>query len=55
MHQFAAGLQSAFKAFGSLKVEWPGKDGKHPRYPSNTFRGAGTQQQVGKGWYYSYL
>ena len=26
------GLQQAFKTFGSIKVEWPGKDGKHPRY-----------------------
>ncbi|ESN98974.1 hypothetical protein HELRODRAFT_66900 [Helobdella robusta] len=28
-----AGLQSCFRSFGALKIEWPGKDGKHPRYP----------------------
>ena len=28
-----AGLQNAFKAFGPVKIEWPGRDGKHPRYP----------------------
>ncbi|XP_078576909.1 cytoplasmic polyadenylation element-binding protein 1-like isoform X1 [Branchiostoma floridae x Branchiostoma japonicum] len=27
------GLQAAFKPFGPIKVEWPGKDNKHPRYP----------------------
>jgi len=30
----SAGLQAAFKQFGSLRIEWPGKDGKHPRYPN---------------------
>jgi len=29
-----AGLQAAFKQFGPLRIEWPGKDGKHPRYPN---------------------
>ena len=29
-----AGLQAAFKQFGALRIEWPGKDGKHPRYPN---------------------
>ncbi|KAG8516384.1 Cytoplasmic polyadenylation element-binding protein 1, partial [Galemys pyrenaicus] len=28
-----AGLVSTFRVFGSLSVEWPGKDGKHPRCP----------------------
>ncbi|XP_054858722.1 cytoplasmic polyadenylation element-binding protein 1 isoform X3 [Eublepharis macularius] len=28
-----AGLISTFRVFGSLKVEWPGKDSKHPRCP----------------------
>nr|AAI63653.1 ZOR-2 [Danio rerio]AAI63656.1 ZOR-2 [Danio rerio] len=28
-----ASLQSTFSVFGPLKVEWPGKDGKHPRCP----------------------
>ncbi|KAI8512043.1 Cytoplasmic polyadenylation element-binding protein 1 [Branchiostoma belcheri] len=27
------GLQAAFKPFGPINVEWPGKDNKHPRYP----------------------
>ena len=29
-----AGLQASFKQFGPLRIEWPGKDGKHPRYPN---------------------
>ncbi|XP_066052585.1 cytoplasmic polyadenylation element-binding protein 1 isoform X3 [Chamaea fasciata] len=28
-----AGLINTFRVFGSLSVEWPGKDGKHPRCP----------------------
>ncbi|KAG8145004.1 hypothetical protein E2320_013388 [Naja naja] len=28
-----AGLISSFRVFGSLRVEWPGKDNKHPRCP----------------------
>ncbi|XP_055969952.1 cytoplasmic polyadenylation element-binding protein 1 isoform X2 [Sorex fumeus] len=28
-----AGLLNTFCEFGSLSVDWPGKDGKHPRYP----------------------
>uniref|UniRef100_A0A8C1ITG0 Cytoplasmic polyadenylation element binding protein 1a n=1 Tax=Cyprinus carpio TaxID=7962 RepID=A0A8C1ITG0_CYPCA len=28
-----ASLLSTFSVFGPLKVEWPGKDGKHPRCP----------------------
>ncbi|TRY90236.1 hypothetical protein DNTS_027169 [Danionella cerebrum] len=28
-----ASLLNTFGAFGPLKVAWPGKDGKHPRYP----------------------
>ncbi|KAK2524614.1 Cpeb1, partial [Columba guinea] len=31
--QAAAGLINTFRVFGSLSVEWPGKDGKHPRCP----------------------
>ncbi|KAL7980023.1 hypothetical protein Chor_001291 [Crotalus horridus] len=31
--QAAAGLISTFRVFGSLRVEWPGKDSKHPRCP----------------------
>ncbi|XP_071824960.1 uncharacterized protein [Apostichopus japonicus] len=26
-------LHTSFKLFGNIKVEWPGKDLKHPRYP----------------------
>lgn len=29
----AAGLVNTFSAYGPLTVEWPGKDGKHPRCP----------------------
>ena len=28
-----AGLQQAFKPFGQVKVEWPGKEGKQNRHP----------------------
>ncbi|KAK2150887.1 hypothetical protein LSH36_384g05005, partial [Paralvinella palmiformis] len=28
------GLQNSFKAFGPMKIEWPGKEGKHPRCPT---------------------
>uniref|UniRef100_A0A668A9W8 Cytoplasmic polyadenylation element binding protein 1a n=1 Tax=Myripristis murdjan TaxID=586833 RepID=A0A668A9W8_9TELE len=28
-----AGLMSTFSGYGPLTVEWPGKDGKHPRCP----------------------
>ncbi|XP_066924316.1 cytoplasmic polyadenylation element-binding protein-like isoform X2 [Clytia hemisphaerica] len=28
-----AGLQQAFRPFGALSIEWPGKDGKHSRHP----------------------
>ncbi|XP_051547818.1 cytoplasmic polyadenylation element-binding protein 1-like isoform X1 [Myxocyprinus asiaticus] len=28
-----ASLLNTFSVFGSLKVEWPGKDGRHPRCP----------------------
>lgn len=28
-----AGLQQAFRPFGALNIEWPGKDGKHSRHP----------------------
>ena len=29
----SAGLQQAFRPFGSVKVEWPGKEGKQNRHP----------------------
>lgn len=28
-----AGLINTFNCYGPLSVEWPGKDGKHPRCP----------------------
>jgi len=28
-----AGLMQAFRPFGSLNIEWPGKEGKHCRHP----------------------
>lgn len=30
---YLAGLQQAFRPFGALSIEWPGKDGKHSRHP----------------------
>lgn len=30
---FPAGLINTFSGYGPLTVEWPGKDGKHPRCP----------------------
>lgn len=30
---FVAGLMQAFRPFGALTIEWPGKDGKHSRHP----------------------
>ena len=35
----AAGLERCFKPFGPVRVEWPGKDGKHPRFGSKDIRG----------------
>lgn len=32
-HFVTAGLVNTFSAYGPLSVEWPGKDGKHPRCP----------------------
>lgn len=32
-HSVTAGLVNTFSAYGPLSVEWPGKDGKHPRCP----------------------
>ncbi|XP_065668478.1 uncharacterized protein LOC101241841 [Hydra vulgaris] len=28
-----AGLQQTFRPFGTVSIEWPGKDGKHSRHP----------------------
>uniref|UniRef100_A0A3B3SP51 Cytoplasmic polyadenylation element binding protein 1 n=1 Tax=Paramormyrops kingsleyae TaxID=1676925 RepID=A0A3B3SP51_9TELE len=52
-----AGLINTFSAYGPLSVEWPGKDGKHPRCPpkgkvqkSQRGRGAEPQRTSGEGW-----
>lgn len=44
---FAAGLINTFRVFGSLSVEWPGKDGKHPRCPPKGNRPKGNTDMVG--------
>ena len=33
-YAFSAGLQASFRSFGPMKIEWPGKVGKVPRYPT---------------------
>ncbi|XP_054752138.2 cytoplasmic polyadenylation element-binding protein 1-like [Lytechinus pictus] len=42
-----AGLQASFKPFGLIRVEWPGKDGKHPRYPPKGMSVSQVQHQRG--------
>ena len=44
---FAAGLVNTFRVFGSLSVEWPGKDGKHPRCPPKGNMPKGNADMVG--------
>lgn len=44
---FAAGLVTTFRVFGSLSVEWPGKDGKHPRCPPKGNMPKGNKDMVG--------
>lgn len=44
---FAAGLVNTFRVFGSLSVEWPGKDGKHPRCPPKGNMPKGNKDMVG--------
>ena len=46
-HLFAAGLVNTFRVFGSLSVEWPGKDGKHPRCPPKGNMPKGNKDMVG--------
>lgn len=46
-HPFAAGLVNTFRVFGSLSVEWPGKDGKHPRCPPKGNMPKGNADMVG--------
>lgn len=47
VHLFAAGLVNTFRVFGSLSVEWPGKDGKHPRCPPKGNMPKGNKDMVG--------
>ena len=42
-----AGLVNTFRVFGSLSVEWPGKDGKHPRCPPKGNMPKGNADMVG--------
>lgn len=42
-----AGLINTFRVFGSLSVEWPGKDGKHPRCPPKGNMPKGNSDTVG--------
>lgn len=42
-----AGLINTFRVFGSLSVEWPGKDGKHPRCPPKGNMPKGNSDMVG--------
>lgn len=46
-HLVAAGLVNTFRVFGSLSVEWPGKDGKHPRCPPKGNTPKGNKDMVG--------
>lgn len=41
------GLINTFRAFGSLSVQWPGKDGKHPRCPPKGNMPKGNSDTVG--------
>lgn len=44
---FAAGLINTFSGYGPLTVEWPGKDGKHPRCPPKGNVAKGNDELVG--------
>lgn len=46
-HLSAVGLVNTFCVFGSLSVEWPGKDGKHPRCPPKGNMPKGNKDMVG--------
>jgi len=48
-----AGLINTFKCYGPLSVEWPGKDGKHPRCPPKGNMPKGNAKRVGNLFYYS--
>lgn len=49
----AASLINTFSGYGPLTVEWPGKDGKHPRCPPKGNVAKGNRELVGK--FYSLL
>lgn len=44
----AASLINTFSGYGPLTVEWPGKDGKHPRCPPKGNVAKGNHELVGK-------
>lgn len=44
----AASLINTFSGYGPLTVEWPGKDGKHPRCPPKGNVAKGNDELVGK-------
>lgn len=43
----SAGLINTFSGYGPLTVEWPGKDGKHPRCPPKGNVAKGNNRLVG--------
>jgi len=43
----SAGLINTFSGYGPLTVEWPGKDGKHPRCPPKGNVAKGKDELVG--------
>lgn len=53
-HPFiSAGLINTFSGYGPLTVEWPGKDGKHPRCPPKGNVAKGNNKLV--GYFYFFL
>uniref|UniRef100_A0A3Q4N3V0 Cytoplasmic polyadenylation element binding protein 1a n=1 Tax=Neolamprologus brichardi TaxID=32507 RepID=A0A3Q4N3V0_NEOBR len=48
-----AGLINTFSGYGPLTVEWPGKDGKHPRCPPKGNVAKGNKELV--GYFFSLL
>lgn len=49
----SAGLINTFSGYGPLNVEWPGKDGKHPRCPPKGNVAKGNDKLV--GYFISFL
>lgn len=48
----SAGLINTFSGYGPLTVEWPGKDGKHPRCPPKGNVAKGNNKLVGKTFFF---